>query len=355
MRPEPVDVPGERAREPEEPHGDDRDGQREDGGSLRGARDQVPGGRHQPDAEQDRQGAEHDGDARRGSRASPTARAAGGGGSSRDASTSGVGRLAILDPHDAVAVGGELGTMGDQQQRAATPEPSIAAATSSALSRVEVRGRLVEDRRAGRRGGTPGRARACAPARPRAAGRRRRRPSRSRPAAPRRSRRRRRARQPPALVRIRRRGSARRMLSATVPAEQRRPLRHPGELPPPRLAARSPRGRARPRELGPPSARRAGGAARRSCSSRRRSARRARPSRPAPARGRPRRARDAGGPDSRTRRCSSRIVAVRRSGLPAAARDRDGGGASMRSSSRPATAAPSALAWNCAATLRIGR
>ena len=58
VRRQPLEVAGERTRQPEEPDDDDRDGEREDGRLLRGARDQVARGRHQSDAEDDRERAE---------------------------------------------------------------------------------------------------------------------------------------------------------------------------------------------------------------------------------------------------------------------------------------------------------
>ncbi len=53
MRNEPLEVPGERPREPEEADGDDRDGQGKDRRLLGGAGDEVAGRRHQGDAEAD--------------------------------------------------------------------------------------------------------------------------------------------------------------------------------------------------------------------------------------------------------------------------------------------------------------
>ncbi len=60
VRDETVEVPGQRAGEPEKADCDDRHRQRQDRRLLGGARDQVPRRRHQCDAEQDGKCAEHD-------------------------------------------------------------------------------------------------------------------------------------------------------------------------------------------------------------------------------------------------------------------------------------------------------
>jgi hypothetical protein len=62
VRAQPFQVSGHRADETEETHGHDRDRQREDRGPLRCAGDQVPGGGHQPDAEDYGQCPEQDGE-----------------------------------------------------------------------------------------------------------------------------------------------------------------------------------------------------------------------------------------------------------------------------------------------------
>ncbi len=59
MRGNPLQIPSERPAEAEELNRDDRDHQREHRGTLGCARDQVTGGRHQTDAEDDGQRAEY--------------------------------------------------------------------------------------------------------------------------------------------------------------------------------------------------------------------------------------------------------------------------------------------------------
>src|SRR5512133_747705 len=63
MRREPLEIPRQRAGEPEEADGDDRDCQRQHLGPLGGARNQIAGGCHQADAAGDRAGAKQDGHA----------------------------------------------------------------------------------------------------------------------------------------------------------------------------------------------------------------------------------------------------------------------------------------------------
>ena len=57
---ESLEVAGERPRQPEEPDGDDGHGQREDRRVLGRARDEVAGGRHEPDAAEHGERAERD-------------------------------------------------------------------------------------------------------------------------------------------------------------------------------------------------------------------------------------------------------------------------------------------------------
>jgi hypothetical protein len=60
VRGEPLEVARERARQAEEADGDDRGCQREDRGPLGRARDEVAGGRHQTDPEEDGERTEGD-------------------------------------------------------------------------------------------------------------------------------------------------------------------------------------------------------------------------------------------------------------------------------------------------------
>ena len=62
VRGEPLEIAGQRPREPEEAHPDDGHRQRQDRRALGGARDQVPRGGHEPRPEDDREGAERGGE-----------------------------------------------------------------------------------------------------------------------------------------------------------------------------------------------------------------------------------------------------------------------------------------------------
>ena len=190
------------------------DRQGEDRRLLGGARDEVAGGRHQPDAEADRERAEQDRQRDpppRHRRRRPRAGA----------------RCVMPPPHavhrrplDRTTRSAALRAPG-RARRAAPSAPARSRIDGLGhrlgARRVEIGGRLVEDARAARRGGTRARARCAGAGRPRAAGRRRRRPSRTRPAARARSASAPAARPPRGRPSSAAAGSPRRMLSATVP------------------------------------------------------------------------------------------------------------------------------------------
>ena len=186
------------------------------GRALGGAGDQIPGRRHQPRPEDDRQRAERGGE--RGARARRVREGeqpAQGRGHAAHRAGAGDGR-AGLEPHDAVGVRDDLGAVGDEQHGPPGAQPLDGAADVLHARRDRDRPSARRGRRAARRPGTraPGRSAGARPAT--AAARRRRRASRSRRAARRRRRRRRRARRRRA-PRASDAGRPSRMLSATLP------------------------------------------------------------------------------------------------------------------------------------------
>ena len=351
-----LDVARDRPGQAEEPHRDDRNGQLEDRRTLGRARDEVPGGRHQPDAEQHREGAER-ARRRRDARAGRRRAAAADAGWSRSCGLARLGRDAC-----GLARGRRRGRPGGSARAGArSGAPCGRARSRSTAVRDDAGVHGVEDRpsarrgsRAGRRAGRRARARCDGADRPRAGARRRRRACRS-PAGGRATNAsapaRRADRATPASSAS---GVPNRMLSATVPPEHGRPLRHPGD------AARASAGSSQVARSTPPTvirpswARPGAGAGSRPWSCRRRSRPPARRSRPGAARvdaveheAGPRRVGERDGLEPHGRADRAR----RRAARPGA----HGRGASSRSRSRSATATPSALAWNCAASCRIGR
>ena len=140
---EPVQVPRDRPRDPEEANEHDRDRQREHGRMLGRARDQVAGGRDQADAEADRKRAERDRERNApGGHAGEPEQAAQGRHAGADL---GADDPAALEPHDAVGSRGKLGTVRDQEHGAPGAQPLDRLADELGVDRVEVRGRLVED------------------------------------------------------------------------------------------------------------------------------------------------------------------------------------------------------------------
>ena len=158
VRREPLEVPGKGPREAEEPHADDGDGEREHSGTLCGSGDQIARRRHEADAAEHRRRAERDGERKALARDLGDARAAGVRSSCRPPLSEDDG-LAGLEHDDPVGVPRQLRPVRDEQDGVAVPEPFDGVADELRALRVEVRGRLVEYRRAARREGTRARAR----------------------------------------------------------------------------------------------------------------------------------------------------------------------------------------------------
>ncbi len=357
MRREPLEVARERAREPEEADGHDRrPSARGRPGARPRARSGSPALAISPTPQITVSRAEHDRERdprtrRVGEREQPPER--------RDHAASLSGATVALPRRGRTTRSArrhELGAMCDERARCGRARSrSTASADERRALRVEVGGRLVEDERAARRGGTPARARSAPLA------------GRQRPAAvaddrlvavrqrARRTRPRRRAPPPPARARRARPASPSRMLSATVPRKivgrcgthatcrRHAAVSHSARSTPPTVTRPAP-GSARrrssaaivlfPAPLSPTSATRLA---------------RAR------ARGRARRGRRPPATGTRTRRPRRRPGSRPGSAARASRRCPPRAARRAASSSRSATARPSALAWNCAPRVRSGR
>ena len=140
---QPVGVTREWPSEAEEPHCDDRRGQRENRRPFGCARDEVSRGGHQGDSEDDRERSERDGDAVRETRIPDSASRR------RRVFTRRPPRRTRrgfqLEPYDAVAACGELFAMCDEQERAPAQEAIDRVADDLGALGIEVRRRLVED------------------------------------------------------------------------------------------------------------------------------------------------------------------------------------------------------------------
>ena len=115
MGPEPVGVSRDRTSEAEEAHGHDRRGQREDGRTFGGARDQIAGGGHQRDAEDDRQRPERRRDRDPGDAEIPDSASRRRRTPSRDRLHERPRRRPLSSRTTRSAAGGELWAVGDQQ------------------------------------------------------------------------------------------------------------------------------------------------------------------------------------------------------------------------------------------------
>ena len=353
---EPLEVAHERAAEAEEPDGDDRHRQRENGRVLRGPRDQVAGRRHQARRRRPRS-------ARRAPWRARGASAA------RCPSRRSAGSVPFTPPSGPARARASARTRGPRGRRGSTSSGrcairsivrpcrsrSTAARDDRHAGRIQIGGRLVEDHERGvpQEGSRE-------PDPPTLAGRQ---PpltvadhaSRSRPAARGRTRPHRPERQRRAPARSEALGSPSRMFSATLPrnsvgcwgtqATSRAPRRPVGTRADRHRRWRLARGLARAGRAAAP----------RPCSCPLRSRRPAPRSLRARARGRAPSSTSPGGRGRRTTPARAAPALVPGSGRAAAPRRRGGRRRRAARTCRSATASPSALAWYSAPSRRNGR